>query len=165
MANQTITITFVSETGDGGGGAGNEIIQVELDSERNNGKTRFLFGEKAYFKIYKYPSTMRLTLDSTDGTIFDEGSGTSDEEELITFSNSNEGSADKPIKSVTSSNWIGRSLGSISAAGRTVTASQKGIGVLDFKYKADFIRKSISVPVKDGYDEYPVVVLVSGGEE
>jgi hypothetical protein len=163
VANQTVTITFVSETaGEGEGGADNQIIQIELDSEKNNGKNQFLFGEKAYFKIYKYPSTLNIVLDSTDGTIFDEGSGTSDEEELITFANSNEGSSDKPIQSVFSSTWIGRSLGAISASGRTVTASQLGIGVLDFKYKSDFIRKSITVPVKTGYDEYPVVVLVSG---
>lgn len=158
-ANQSVTITFSKAVAGGGDQEGNLV--VELDEEKNAGKSQFLYGEKAYFKVYKYPASMVLTLTSTDGAISSEGSGTSPEEENIAFSNTNEASSSKPVKSIDSSMWFGASLGSVSADGSKITASQSGIGVLNLKYKSDFLRYAIVVPVKD-YDEYPVIVFISG---
>ena len=156
MAEQSISINFVTAEV-----AAGEALVVELDEEKNEDKTQFLYGEKAYFKVYKHPSAMQIEIVVSDGTVASEGSGTSDEEENIAFVNSTEGSASKPIKSITSSKWLGNSLGSVSAEGTKVTASSEGVAVLKLNYKADYTSHALSLSSKDE-DSYTVVVFIQG---
>jgi len=56
MANKTyqsssITINFSTISAD-------KYLSVELDSDLNNGKSTFVFGSSAYFKIYTNASTI-----------------------------------------------------------------------------------------------------------
>lgn len=156
MADQSITITFCSEVTEE-----DQALVVELDDEMNNDKTQFLYGEKAYFKIYKYPSSLSLTITPSDGTIASEGSGTDDEEENITFVNTDTASSSKPVKSISSYSWLGNSLGAVSGLGTTVNASNEGVGVLKLDYKSDFVRYSITIGTQSE-EEYPIVVFILG---
>lgn len=162
MANSSMTVTFVTESSD------SATIVVELDGEKieevyGEDKTQFLYGEKAYFKIYKYPSDLSIAITQSDGTIASEGSGTSDESENITFTNSKTGSTSKPVKSVTGSEWLGNSLGAVSVVGEDVTANTKGVGILALDYTASFTRHSLTVSGKSE-DEYPVLVYIAETE-
>lgn len=159
MAEQSISISFVTEEV-----AAGEALVVELDADKNEDKTQFLYGEKAYFRVYRYPDSMTVTITESDGTITNEGSGSSDEEEDITFANTKEGSCSKPVKSITSSKWLGNSLGSVSAEGTKITASSKGVAVLKLGYTASYRSHALSLSAKDE-DSYTVVVFVQGGDE
>ena len=158
MAEQSIVVTFYTETAEG---EEYQALAVELDDEMNDNKTQFRYGEKAYFRIFKYPSSLSITISKSDGTITSEGSGDSEEEATITFVNTDEGSVSKPVKSITSYEWLGNSLGSVSAVGTKIKASKSGIGVLKLTYRSDFIRHAISVSTKVE-DTYPVVVFILG---
>lgn len=159
MAEQSISISFVTSEV-----AAGEALVVELDAEKNEDKTQFLYGEKAYFRVYTYPGDMDLTITESDGTITLEGSGESEEEEDIAFANVSEGSCSKPVKSITSSKWLGNSLGSVSAEGTKITTSKEGVAVLKLKYKADFRRYALSLSTKEE-DSYTVIVYIQGGQE
>ena len=108
VSNST-TITFISEASLEDDMA---TIVVELDDEKNEEvygeeKTQFLYGETAYFRIYKYPPEMSIQITASDGAVTDHTSGTSTEEEDVTFANTNEGSLSKPSKGTSiSANWI-----------------------------------------------------------
>lgn len=160
MAEQSISITFVTEKV-----AAGEALVVELDTEKNDDKTQFLYGEKAYFKIYTFPEDMVLVVTPSDGDITLEGSGESEEEEVVLFTNVSESSCSKPVSSITDSKWLGTSLGSVSAVGQKITVSSEGVAVLNLEYKAKFRRYALSLSEKEE-DEYVVIVYIQGnGEE
>jgi hypothetical protein len=156
MAEQSIVVTFHTEVAEE-----YQALVVELDDEMNDDKTQFLYGEKAYFRIFKYPPSLSITIFKSDGTITSEGSGDSEEEDTITFVNTDEGAVSKPVKNITSYEWLGNSLGSVSAVGTKVKASQSGVAVLKLKYKSNFVRHAISVSTKEE-EIYPVVVFIIG---
>ena len=162
MANTAITVTFVTEdeiTDEDGNVY--TSLQVELDSDRNDGETRFLFGSKAYYRIFKSPDTLVIIQTQSAGVITDEGSGTEEVTSYITFANTNKGTLTYPLESIVSAEWLGNDLGALSYIGNIVTSSQSGIGVLKVVYNAAFTRHAISVNV-DGVTEYAVLIYITG---
>ena len=152
---KSVTIEFVAVT------VAAELI-LQLDSVMNDEKTSFEYGEKAYFQAFSYPVSMVLALTPTDGVISNEGSGTSDEEdEIVTFVDSDEESVSKPVLSITSYNWLGTSLGSVASDGTKIITSVKGTGVLKITYTSNFRRYGLVLPTKDE-ESYPVIVVVVG---
>jgi hypothetical protein len=156
MADQSINITFVTAEV-----AAGESLVVDLDADMNDDKSQFEYGEKAYFRIFAYPDSMIITVEKSDGTITSEGSGEAEVEEDIVFANTNTATSSKPVKSIVSQEWLGTSLGSVSATGTKITASQEGVAVLKLTYKADFERRALSLPTQDE-DEYTVVIFIQG---
>jgi hypothetical protein len=175
-AKQSIVVTFGTTTLEEG-----QILVVELDAEKHieiygEEKSTFLYGEKAYFRVYKYPADMpiviKTSVSSTDpGAIRSEGSGvtgegglaaSNDTLQFTTTSGVNSVSATKPIKSVVDYEWIGDNLGAIATEGTTVTASKSALGVLDLNYKAAFSLYYLSISTKS-QDEFTVIVMVIGG--
>lgn len=156
MAEQSITINFQSEVTEE-----DQALVIELDSEMNDEKTSFVYGEKAYFKIYKYPSDLVVTIEQSDGTITEEGSGTVDEEEFVSFVDTESSSVSKPVKEIADSEWFGNDLGAVSATGLTVEASQSGVGVLQLNYTSDFTRHAITIGEKSE-ELYPIIVFILG---
>ena len=159
MASLTITFkSFISE----------EDILIELDEEKNNGKTEFLYGEKAYFKVYAPDINYQIV--SSDGTITSEGIGQETVEETLEFVEGREQTTSKPIVAINSYSWLGNSLGNISKKDiKTIQAEKEpdaigpnGIGLLRLQYSTQFIRYSITVPQKQEA-EYEVLVVVVGG--
>lgn len=176
-AKQSIVVTFGTEVAEEG-----QTLVVELDAEKHveiygEEKSSFLYGEKAYFRVYKYPDDMPTTIktsvsQSDPGAIRAEGSGitgengleaSNDTMQFTSTSGVNSSTTTKPIQAVVDSEWIGDSLGAISFEGVTVMASQAGLGVLDLNYKAAFTRYSLSISAKP-HDEFTVIVMVIGGE-
>lgn len=155
----SLTITFKTITSDA------DII-IELDDERNNGKTEFMFGEKAYFKVFADPS-VNVSIRATDGTITNEGTGQDVVEENLQFIDSNEATTSKPILSISSYEWLGNSLGTITKKDVKTLQAEKtpdplgdnGIGLLNVKYLSSFRRYAISVPQISGKNEYSVLVV------
>lgn len=162
MANAAITVTFVTEdelTDEDGNVY--TSLQVELDSDRNEGETRFLFGSKAYYKIFKSPTDLIIVQTQSDGVITDEGAGTEEVTIYITFANTNKGTLNYPLDSIVSAEWLGNDLGALSYTGNIVTSSKSGVGVLKVVYNAIFTRHAISVNA-DGVTEYAVLIYIEG---
>ena len=157
MISKAITITFISTTDDS-----DLVLVLELDDEKNESATQFDYNTIAYFRAYTYPSDMKLDMSPTDGIISSQESGTSDdEEEFISFVDTNEAVLSKPCLTVVSTDWLGRSLGAISVDGTKVTSSKEGTGVLKIKYKSRFRRYGLYLTTRDE-DTYPVIIYVVG---
>jgi hypothetical protein len=166
MANVSTTITFVSSVTGGDGS-----ISVELDEVMNNGKTQFPYGTKAYFKVYRTPESMNLSLYSTDGSIMSEGSGSdSITNEDLTFIKETTANTRYPVKSLGSYQWLGNNLGSLAlqAVGSNIVTlpgkvNDKGVflGIARLNYTTNFLRYSISIGQRD-FEEYPVIVYIEG---
>jgi hypothetical protein len=174
MAKKSVTITFISTEDDE---ESRKKIIAELDAEMNDDATQFVYNTKAYFRVYTFPDKFVLTLTPTDGVISQEGSEDAEElEAIVRFTTTekdaeeaaeedkeitNESSVSKPVKKITSFEWFGTNLGSISADGITITASKFGIGVCKINYTSNFRRYGIIVGTKDE-EEYPVIVWIEG---
>lgn len=161
MAEQSITVSFTTEADAAAAAA---ALIVELDADKNGDETQFIYGTKVYFRVYTYPVDMKIAIIESDGIITSEGDGVSEEEEDITFANTNEGSCSKPVKSITSSRWLGNSLGAISAKGVKITMASEGVAILKLGYKSSFRRFALKLSGKSD-DSYTVLVYIQGGDE
>jgi len=160
MASITITFTKVGE--------GAENIVIELDEEKNKGKARFVYGDKAYFRVY---SEGNYKINSTDGSVVKVGSISSTEEEFVQFVDSKQVKVSKPINSLLSTNWFGKSLGNITKTdtftlecSEDVDPSSGKIGIAKVKYASRYDLYYITLPKKP-QPEYPVLVVVFAEEQ
>lgn len=156
MAERSLTVSFVTSSEQASQDA---TIDVSLDSSRNDGKTQFLYGEKAYYKVYTYPISASITQVQSDGLITIEGSEYETINDIINFANTNESSVSYPVNNIVSTDWFGTSLGAVSSTGKTITSSQSGVGVLKISYRTYFRRYAISVPTKSE-TTYNVLVYI-----
>lgn len=159
----SVTISFTTALPTGGG----KDVVIELDDEKNNGKTTFRYGEKAYFKIF-YDPALNVVVDKTDGILTDEGQGQETVEEFVSFIDSKEATLNKPCLNILSVEWLGNSLGSITQQGLYSIITEKtpelggsnGIGLAKIEYTTQFKRYAISIPEKN-VDEYQVIVAAT----
>lgn len=157
MAERSLTISFISTAQDA---YNDKSVDVEFDSTMNDGKTQFLYGEKAYYKIFTYPSSATITQVVSDGAVTEENSGYNTVVEQVNFANSNEGALGYPVYDIVSTNWLGTDLGSISTKGRTAISALSGVGVLNITYRTFFRRYAISIPTKSEL-AYNILVYIS----
>lgn len=171
MANTALTVTFVTDViTDDSGIPIDASVQVRLDSDRNEDRTRFLYGSKAYFQVFTAPSELTLELSSSDGNITEEGTGEETITTYVNFPDTNQGDVSFPVAEILydldddglpGTRWLGEGLGAIHAEGDKIVASQSGIGVLKITYKANFRRYAISIN-DQGVSEYYVLVYILG---
>ena len=185
MADNTtasLTVSFqaviVDEDGEiiDGDGSGT-YLSVEVNSEDNDEKTSFVFGDIVKYRVHKTSNITSLSVVVSDGS---EGSvsvgNTETLSEVVTF-NGETANSSSFISSLTSSSRIAAyDLGSISKVGPTTVKCSKVsagpadplVGVYRINYETKYdIRKlyGVSQPTgfgDDGFDSYPVVVIVIG---
>lgn len=163
--NSSITVTFATAADIEAG----HMLYVELDGDKNaeeygSEKSQFLYGEVAYFRVFKSPSDLKYDIVISDGSLTDHGKGTyvtkEDSPEMATFINTNTARSRLPVKTLTSQEWLGNSLGNVNVSDDVnLIAGKSGVGVLSYSITADFDRKGISVPNKN-VPEYPVIIFV-----
>ena len=154
IAKASIVLTFAASCV-----AEDHFINVEMDDEKNQGKTCFLYGEKIYFRVFTNPKDMNIRLESSDGSISNEGIGYFEYEEDIQFPNVNEANTQYPIDSIVSQDWLGNSLGSISISNTAIRTSETGVAILKLRYRVSYRSYAVTVGPRD-YDEYPVLVYI-----
>ena len=157
----SLTITFKSVT------TGKGDITIELDDEKNNGKTEFSYTDTAYFRVYADPG-MNISVYATDGSISNEGGGVSTEKEFKEFIDSRTATTNKPISAIVSNRWYGNNLGSITKTGiREVSCTEEPdaasgrIGICEVEYTSHFSRYGLTIGQRDD-KEYKVLVIVVG---
>lgn len=162
MAEQSLTITFVTATG-----SAEESIKVDLNEQKHievygEAKSQFFFGETAWFRIFTEPADLEYTVTVSDGTYAQGGPGTATfEDEIVTFPNTSEASVGYPVADIVSTEWLGRSLGALAPFGEKLKASQAGVAVAMVTYTASYRGGSISLTTREGYDEYQVLVYIA----
>ncbi len=154
IAKASIVLTFAASCA-----AEDHFINVEMDDEKNQGKTCFLYGEKIYFRVFTSPKDMNIRLESSDGSIFNEGTDYFEYEEDIQFPNTNEANTQYPVDSVIWDDWLGNSLGSISISNTTIRTSKTGVAILKLRYRVSYRSYAITVGPRN-YDEYPILVYI-----
>ena len=120
-------------------------LSLVLDSEENNDKSTFDFGETAYFLCYHTNDTAR-SYTCSDGSINREASNLSVDvkDEEVSFQNSKTAKLKYlPIASVTRS-WIGKGGGSPIFNGRTITFVEEALGILICSYETAADRVGLS---------------------
>jgi hypothetical protein len=160
---EKVTISFVTENSD-------DNISIESDKDRNTDisgkvKTKFRYGDKAYFRIYAHqPETIEVF--STDGTISSEGLFIDSHQEIIPFISENTAQTEKHITSVTSADWLGNGLGAVSKADVYSVSSEVApnpsegsVALLRLDYKTSYALFGLTLLKKES-DEYPVMVYV-----
>ena len=142
-----------------------EILQAELDEERNGGRSSFAPGDTVFFRVW---ASIPYTVEATAGSVTRVEQGASEEaEEVLSFPYTDEASVQHPVASLGDTTWYGTSLGTLSAAGGTsVRAAQGGaekIGICKCRYTHQFDVWQLQSPsIPAGMDEYHVLVVVAG---
>lgn len=183
MANEkkyqsaNITINFSLEGGD-------KYLSVELDEERNSGKSTFKFGSTAYFRVYT--NAQNIELIPTDGSISGGGGDVEEiQDEQITFSIPALLGADAGLgfKKKVSDNTANLSKAALTSPApiikricgeemsiyvdpddRTLLVPNKlGVAIYNVTYSTAYYSYSISVGQPAGWDDstdYPVMVAI-----
>jgi len=172
----SLSISFQTEVVGGDGSSSH--LSVEVNSEDNNGKTQFLFGDTAKYRIYKSPDIRSLIIIISDGSEGPDSSGlTAEMVETLAWTGSPTANTSKLIQSLISAERMGGlNLGSISKVGPTTLQCSKQstgpldplVGVYKVKYRTQYdLRKlwNVAEPAGfglNGFDSYPVVVYLIG---
>jgi hypothetical protein len=147
-----LAVTFSEDEETDDDGTGRELTaSIELDEERNEGKSQFKPGDTAWLRIFTVPLTAEWAdLQSTAGAVSGPTKAFSTmavEEEEVTFANTDTGQTSKPILAVASVAWMGTPI----PAAITVTRqgglklSKKGTGICLVSYTTEYRTGSIRV--------------------
>ena len=149
-------------------GTSDDQFTIELDTDRNNDKSTFSYGNKAYFRVYSTIADLNsLIVKATAGTIAKEGIYTADRDAAdVSFIDSQTSDYSYAINGVSSYSWYGQSLGAITKYDDTTIQCEiepdpeNGIlGIASVVVSASYALYSITVP-KQSQSEFPVVVYV-----
>lgn len=158
MGRSTLQINFQTAVE-----AAGASLSAELLAEDNGGATQIPYGQAARFRVYKYPPEMVLSVIPSDGSVAYLTSGTATiEGEFVEFVDTAEGQAQRPVASLTSYDWLGNSLGTLTATGgERLAASVAGVAVARVSYTASYELWSLTLPQRDA-DSWQVVALIRG---
>ncbi len=163
MAQTSITVTFVTEDADGPDGR--DLLSCDLDEDKHvevygEAKSRFLVGETAYIRVFRYPPDKILRYETSDGTLGVAGSGVAELTDRLTFANAKEASLGKPADSIQNVYWYGRSGGGLDLDIDKITLASEVVAVADVTYRASFQRFALTLrSIPSDVDEYPVLVF------
>ena len=160
-----ITVSFGAD----GDAAGRGHLSAEVDGRENGlngGNTRFEPGDTAYFLVYRSDNVSIDSVEPSAGSITGATAGTVTREEDLSFADADSATLRVPASSITSTTWLGRSLGGLTlqADGVTVRASGKGIGVARVSYTAKNVHAyGLTAPSSiAGLTDFPILVFVAG---
>ena len=139
-------------------------LVVELDSEKNLGKTTFRSGDEIYFRVF---SDISYLVDVTDGSAIKEESSVelADIKETLSFVKTKKATVQKKIKgSSISQTWYGTNLGNLIKTGTVNveidTAEDEPLGVCEITYKSEYDLWKL-VPPAGMPDEYAIIILIT----
>jgi hypothetical protein len=162
----TIQVQFGRPTG--GVDGVDAHLSAEIDDRPaglNGGDTSFEPGDTAWFFVFKSTNVQIDSITASAGSLGSGGSVIVERSEDVTFAGVNEGSLNVPGSGITSYEWLGNNLGSLSlgANGQTVTASAKGVAIARINYLAPATTHSITSPLELGTaTDFPILVVVVG---
>lgn len=158
-----LTVTFGEEKQ-----ADNQHLSAEIDSREdglNDGETNFMPGDTAWFLVYKSDNVAIDKVENSAGTISLGASVSVEKTEDLMFSNTDSATISVPTNALTSSVWLGNSLGTaaLQSDQTTIKIASKGVGVLRVTYSATAQPYSIKSPATlAGYDNYAINIVITG---
>lgn len=178
-ANANITISFSSIVNDpDGGGSPETTLELEVnETDQADGDTNFIFGDTAFYRVYKGSRISGLNVIVSDGdeAAVSIGNIALIENEVVSFVNSNTANTQYPIDGNFTATLIGGTgAGTLSwtAGSAQVTGSKANsdtdpiVGVYLVSYQTRYDKRKLSgVSAPAGWPAdvaYPVVVVVIG---
>jgi len=149
-------------------------IWAWMDTEQNGDATEFPYGTTAYFRVARQPADLAVDVRTSSDAIGARLSGpnaASDEiTETVTFNRDDEATVSYPIAEIQTYEWMGNSLGAVTATGGTgiKAAIDDEVGELSITYTYNYNRYGLMVPDKSPQNEedaWPVLVSLKGGVE
>lgn len=156
LASTTLVIDF-GETEQGS-------IAAALDSEKNGGNATFGPGDVIHFRVW---AASDYAVKATSGVLVKNTTSTKAtdtiEDEIITFTGSNMTNAQFFVKSITSQEWFGTSLGTLTAGKynniNVATTEKNPIGAAQIDYITEFDEWQITAPAYTS-DSYAIVIFI-----
>lgn len=151
------------------GGAGESMLIAELDDIKNSEKTSFLISETCYFTVYKYPSTIQVSVPiPTSGMVTYSGIVTRAKTERLEFVNTQSITlSHPPVGAVTVIRWYGNEGQDFTVSGFTATISNDLPCICEVSYPTQgalwrlYPPNDIDLSVTP---EWPIVILVIGND-
>jgi hypothetical protein len=174
MAQQTsVSVQFSAASLDENGNPPvNAFISAEVDNREdglNNGETSFAPGDTAWILVYTSANVRVQSVVASAGSVIQGEAVNVEQSQDVIFMDATEARLSNPVKSVTSTGWMGASLGSLTLSddGQTITAENKGVGVARINYVAEAASYGIASPPSMDFNGEPVfnftiAVLVTG---
>ena len=139
-------------------------LAVELDSDKNSGKTTFRQGDEIYFKVY---SDVSYSIDVTSGAVVQEETltETADIKETLSFIKTKKATVQKKIKDNSISQvWYGDVIGDLIKTGSLTveidTAELEPFGICKITYRSEYDLWKL-VPPAGMPDEYAIIILIT----
>lgn len=164
MSNATIRVSF---------GAGTPLdavahLSAEIDARTdglNAGKTNFVAGESVYILVYRSANVSIDTLETSAGSLVYHSQISVTKSAELLFENAATASLETPAQSITSTSWIGRSLGDLTLQGdkTTVQAAQSGVAVAAVSYSAQADVYRLTSPATiNGQTDFSILAVIIG---
>src|SRR5258706_2149043 len=152
--------------------SGDAILTAEIDSRAdgyNGGKTSFNIGDEPVILVRKTNNVTITSIITSLGTCSQFATGSTNEEEFLTYPQTKEADVSKPVDSNFVSLWYGNDLGAVKVVGQkkvslTSTSPNTQAGVLGVTYASNFIAYKLTgipstVNVKTVFE---VLILFTG---
>lgn len=141
--------------------------QGYLTAERDPDQSEVILGGEAQRFLAFHSADVEIAqVLISEGTLIDLGEADIEiEDEEVTFSNTDEARASKPVRSGFSYTWYGTGLGAITvgADGMTLRAASSGVAIARVSYTTRARRYSLKAPTTSGgRSEFPIAVYVIG---
>lgn len=141
-------------------------LSAEIDSRAdglNAGKTSFVPGDTAYFLVFKSDNVSYSAPIPTAGTVTAGAAQTVEKTEDLQFSDADTATISIPTTALSSVQWLGTSLGSLTLTGTTVKASAKGVAIARVTYNVTADSYALASPATlDGLTDFSIMVYILG---
>jgi len=107
-----ITVSFGTDSGTGDGHLSAEVDG--RDDGLNGGETSFEPGDTAYFLVYRSDNVSIDSVECSAGSITSASAGLVTKEQDLSFAGTDSATLSVPASSITSTTWLGKTLGSLS---------------------------------------------------
>jgi hypothetical protein len=161
-SSATIRVQFGDPDGLGG------HLSAEIDRRAdglNGGKTSFNPGDTVYILVYKSDNVTLTDLEASAGSVAQTGYEIVTKTDEVFFEKEDSASLSTPADSIVSSQWFGRSLGSITlqADKQTVKSDSEGVAVAQVDYLTTAVVVALTSPASlGGLTDFSVLVVISG---
>ena len=161
-----ISISFGDDDSEGQG-----VLTAEVDNRTveegglNGGETSFNAGDTAWFLVFKSDNVTYDPPIASAGTVNAGGTETVIKNEELTFSDTDTASLSVPADSITSTTWMGNSLGGLvlQSDKQTVKTSSKGVAIAKVKYTASGKAYGLISPISvQGFTDFSINVFIKG---
>lgn len=160
--NMAVSTSIVVNFSTGAAAETNKILKAELDEIKNEDKTSFIGGDAVFYGVYK-ENVLGFTQKNSAGQISFVSNVERTKVDTITFADTNTASLSFPVKSISSVEWLGTSLGSLTYIGNSqVKATNPGCAIAKVTYKSSATIYKLQAPgTINGNSDFSIIICIN----